>query len=154
MSRAEQVLVDRPVPSGSGRQAIRSEDGFTMIEALMSIFILTLIALSLGQLVGIGMLSNKTAADLTQATNLSGTKLEQLRNSDYELLAAGGALDEDVDNYNDSIDTNGDGTADFHRRWSVVDQTGGKTVQVRTVALKDSIGPAKAATMATVVGER
>ncbi len=144
----------RPVPPGSVRRATGPENGFTLVEALISIFILTLVALSLGQLLGVGMLSDKAAGDTTQATTLAGAKLEELRNGDYGDLIAGGSLHNDLDNYSDSVDANSDGNDDYRRRWSIADQDGGKTVVVRTTALQDSIGPAKSVTMATVVGER
>jgi len=154
MQRNARALLSRNDLLAAVTGAPGSEAGFTLIEALMSIFILTLLALSLGQLVGVGMLANKTAADMTQATALAGAKLEELRNGDYNDLVAGGSLDADVVGYNDTIDNNADGNDDYRRRWQVADQPGGKTVEVRTIALRDGIGPAKAATVATVVGNR
>lgn len=135
--------------------ALRSPDarGFSLVEAVVAIFILTIVALSLGQVVGMGVLSNRVAEDLTQATALASTKLEALRASDYDGLVAGGSLDEDLDGYADSPDVDGDGTADFTRRWSIADQTGGKILQVRVLATLSAIGPAKSATVATVMAD-
>lgn len=128
--------------------------GFSLIEALVATFILTLVALSLAQLIGIGMLSNKTALDLTQATSLSGAKLEQLRNGDYFSLVAGGSLATSTVGYFDQVDADGDGTNDYVRRWSITDQPGGKLVQVQVTSNTAAIGPVKSATMATVVASR
>lgn len=139
-----------PVPlPGGGRQG-----GFSLIEALVALFILTIIALGLGQVIGLGMLSNKAADDLTQATTLSADKLEELRASEYWALTAGGSLDTAEEGYSDSPDIDGDGTAEFERRWQITEQTGGKRLEVRTLSLNNTIGNGRQATIATVVAER
>jgi len=130
------------------------ERGFSLVEALVTIFIVTLIALSLGQLIGMGMLSNKTALDLTQATSLSSEKLEQLRNGEYASLTAGGSLDDDQAGYFDQVDADGDGVSDYVRRWQISDQPGSKLIEVRATSTVAAIGPPKTATMATVIGQR
>lgn len=135
---------------GSGEKSA----GFSLVEALVATFILTLVALSLAQLIGIGMLSNKTALDLTQATSLSGAKLEQLRSGDYSSLVAGGSLVTSNVGYFDLVDADGDGNSDYVRRWSITDQPGGKLIQVQVTSNTAAIGPAKSATMATVVASR
>lgn len=130
------------------------QDGFTLVEALVTLFLLTLIALSMGQLVGVGMMSNEAAEDLTVATTLSTAKIEQLRNTDYVELIAGGSLDSDQATYFDRVDDNDDGANDYSRRWQITDQVGGKLVAVQVVALLPVLGPAKSTTLATVVAER
>ena len=132
----------------------RHEDGLSLVEALVAIFVLTMVATSLGQMIGLGMMSNKNARDLTTATSLSTSKLEELRSGDYVNLVAGGDLASDASGYFEMLDVDDDGTNDFNRRWRVTDQTGGKTVEVRVIGLTDSIGPVREATMATVVSER
>lgn len=140
----------RPVSAPCGtRQA-----GFSLVEALVALFILTIIALGLGQVIGLGMLSNKAADDLTQATTLSADKLEELRASEYWALTQGGSLDSAANGYSDSPDLDGDGTAEFDRRWRITEQTGGKLIEVRTLSLNNTIGNGRQATMATVVAER
>ena len=128
--------------------------GVSLVEALVATFILTVVALSLAQLIGIGMLSNKTALDLTQATSLSGAKLEQLRSGEYSSLVAGGSLVASNVGYFDLVDADGDGNSDYVRRWSITDQPGGKLVQVQVTSNTAAIGPSKSATMATVVAIR
>lgn len=130
------------------------QDGFTLVEALVTLFLLTLIALSVGQLVGVGLMSNEAAEHLTVATTLSNSKIEQLRNTDYVELIAGGSLDSDQATYFDFVDDNDDGANDYSRRWQITDQVGGKLVAVQVVALPPVLGPAKSTTLATVIAER
>lgn len=131
-----------------------SEGGFTLIEALVTLFILTIVSLSMAQMIGMGLMVDANSEDLTSATALSSNKLEELRSGDYDNLTAGGDLTSDTAGYFDSPDLNGDGRADFTRRWVIADQPGGKSIQVRVIAVLDIVGPAREATMATVVAER
>ncbi len=133
---------------------MRDAAGFSLVEALVAVFILTLIALSMAQLIGLGILADRTSDSVTEATTLSTRKLEQLRNQDYDLLVAGGDVDKNVKDYWDTVDTNGDGNADYTRRWRITDQGGGKLIEVRVVANVAAIGPAKDALMATIVADR
>ena len=133
---------------------MRAEGGFTLIEALVALFILTILSLSMAQMIGMGLMADANSEDLTSATTLSSNKLEELRNSDYDALTAGGDLTSDSTGYSDAPDLDGDGNADFTRRWVIVDQTGGKSIQVRAIANMDILGPEREATMATVVAER
>ena len=133
---------------------MRDAAGFSLVEALVAVFILTLIALSMAQLIGLGILADRTSDSVTEATTLSTRKLEQLRNQDYDLLVAGGDVDNNVKDYWDTVDTNGDGNADYTRRWRITDQGGGKLIEVRVVANVAAIGPAKDALMATIVADR
>ncbi len=133
---------------------MRDVDGFSLVEALVAVFILTMVSLSLAQMIGLGMLTDKSATDLTTATALSADKIEELRVSDYSGLIAGGALDSNSSGYFDTTDVDTDGTDDFTRRWQITDQTGGKTLEVKVIALIEGLGPVREATMATVVAER
>jgi prepilin-type N-terminal cleavage/methylation domain-containing protein len=143
-----------PLPRLRALPDVGEQGGFSLIEALVALFILTIIALGLGQVIGLGMLSNQAADDLTQATTLSADKLEELRASEYWALDEGGSLDTAREGYSDSPDIDGDGTAEFERRWQITDQTGGKRLEVRTLSLNNTIGNGRQATIATVVAER
>lgn len=133
---------------------MRDVEGFSLVEALVAVFILTVVSLSLAQMIGLGMLSDKSSTDLTGATVLSTDKIEELRGSDYVLLFQGGSLDSDSSGYFDTADVDNDGTIDFTRRWKIIDQAGGKTLEVRVIAMVEGLGPVREATMATVVAER
>jgi len=149
LARRPDPAIDCPKSAAS-----HGERGFSLVEALVAIFILTIIALGLGQVIGLGMLSNQAADDLTQATSLAADKLEEMRSSEYWALAAGGSLDDSSSGYSDSPDLDGDGVAEFERRWRVTLQTGGKLIEVRTISLNNTIGNGRQATMATLVAER
>ncbi len=131
-----------------------AEGGFTLVEALVALFILTIVSLSMAQMIGMGLLVDANSEDLTSATTLSANKLEELRNGDYASLTAGGDLAGNATGYFDTPDLDGNGIADFTRRWMVTDQPGGKSIQVRVIANQDKLGPERDATMATVVAER
>jgi len=133
---------------------VSGEEGFTFIEALVALFILTIVSLSMAQMIGMGMLVDANSERLTSATALSANKLEELRNGDYDALTAGGDLTSDSESYYDTPDVDGDGTADFTRRWAIADQDGGKSIQVRVIATQENQGPQREATMATVVADR
>ncbi len=133
---------------------MRDVEGFSLVEALVAVFILTVVSLSLAQMIGLGMLSDKSSTDLTGATVLSTDKIEELRGSDYVSLFQGGSLDSDSSGYFDTADVDNDGTIDFTRRWKIIDQAGGKTLEVRVIAMVEGLGPVREATMATVVAER
>jgi type II secretory pathway pseudopilin PulG len=133
---------------------LRGEGGFTFIEALVALFILTIVSLSMAQMIGMGILAGANSASLTSATTLSANKLEELRNGDYDSLTAGGDLTADAVAYYDTPDIDGDGVADYTRRWAIADQNGGKSIQVRVIATLDHSGPQREATMATVVAKR
>lgn len=137
----------------AGTPAPGGQDGFSMIEALVAIFILTLLALSLGQVLGMGIATNASSDEITHATALATTKLEELRSGDYDALVDGGALDEDIDDYWDAIDEDSDGLTDYTRRWQISDQGGGKLIQVQAASAARGIGIAKVATMATIVAD-
>lgn len=133
---------------------MRDVDGFSLVEALVAVFILTMVSLSLAQMIGLGMLSDKSSTDLTGATALSTDKIEELRGGDYSALFEGGSLDSNSSGYFDTTDIDSDGVVDFTRRWKITDQTGGKTLEVTVIAMVEGLGPVREATMATVVAER
>ena len=132
----------------------RLEHGFSIVEALVAIAILSLVATALGQTVGFGLAANQSADDMTHATVLAADKLEELRAGDYFLLVSGGSLDDGIDGYSDAPDVNGDGNPDFLRRWQIADQPGGKLIQVWASSQLEIMGPGKQATMASLVAER
>lgn len=131
-----------------------SAEGFTFVEAIIALFILTLVSLTMAQMIGMGMLAEANSEGLTSVTTLAGNKIEELRNGGYSALSAGGDLDSNVSGYFETLDADGDGVDDFTRRWSIADQTGGKVLQVRVVSNLETIGEPREATMATVVAER
>ena len=86
------------------------EGGFSLIEALVALFILTIVSLSMAQMIGMGLMVDASSEDLTSATTLSANKLEELRTGNYDNLTAGGDLTSDSAAYSDPPDLAGDGS--------------------------------------------
>ena len=141
-------------PAGRLGPTARASDGFSLIEAMVAMTVLTIVVLGLAQVVGVGIVSDKASYDVTVATAEAAAKLEELRSSEFWALMPGGSLDSDVAGYSDNIDTNTDGAADFGRRWQIANILGGKQLEVRVTSYLTSVGPPKSASMSTVVAER
>lgn len=131
-----------------------SHTGTSLVEALVSIFLLGLILLSLAQLIVTTVGVHAAAADITGATSLAEHKLEELRNTEYDNLTPGGDLAADVAGFFDQRDVDGDGTVEFQRRWQVTDNGDDtKTIQVFVEALVDVAGPEKSSTVIALVAQ-
>jgi hypothetical protein len=117
-------------------------------------FILTIVSLSMAQMIGLGVLADANSDHLTSATALAANKLEELRNSDFDSITAGGSLASDETGFFESLDVDANGNADYTRRWAVTDQNGGKLLEVVVIASADAFGGQRQATAATVVADR
>lgn len=141
----------------SGRAAHpgpRPDAGFTLVETLVALFVVTLIFLVIADLVTYGLYVHRAAEDMTVAAALSSEKMEELRATDYGTLAAGGSVASDQAGFSDTPDVDGDGTGDFLRRWEVTDQGDFKRIRVRTIATLDAIGGPKDSLLVAVVARR
>ena len=146
----------------SSRASSRAEDspakpnsaGFLLVEVLVALFLASLIFLVLAALISFAVFTAKTSDNLTGATALAATKVEELRITDYDNLAAGGSTAADVDGFFDDSDVNEDGFNDFHRRWEIVDQGTTKLIKVYVSSELDMVGMPKDAAMALVVAEK
>lgn len=127
--------------------------GFSLVEALVALFMIGLLLLGIAQMMGTSLQLQKASEDLVGATALAEHKLEELRNEDYVTLAAGGSLGADSVGYFDSPDVDGDGNAEFNRRWQITDLGPGKIVRVRVMSLLGALGPAKDSTLMTLVAQ-
>lgn len=128
-----------------------AESGTSLVEALVSIFLLGLLLLSLAQLIVTTVAIHGAAADITGATSLAEHKLEELRNIEYDDLGPGGSVAADVAGFSDQRDVDDDGTVEFRRRWEITDNGDTKTVQVFVEALVDVAGPEKTSTVVALV---
>lgn len=127
------------------------EAGFTLVEALVALFIVTMILLSIAQLMTYGLYVHETAADLTETTALAQEKLEQLRNLSYKSLVPGGSIDVNSAGFFDSSDIDGNGIVDYTRRWEITDLGDRKQIRVRVIAALNLTGGPKEATFAALV---
>jgi len=145
-SRASSRVADSPTnPNGAG---------FLLLEVLVALFIASLIFLVLAGLISFAVFVAKTSDNLTGATSLAATKVEELRSTSYDNLAAGGSTTADVAGFFDEPDVNADGFNDFHRRWQVVDQGTTKRITVYVFSELEMVGMPKDAAMTLVVAEK
>jgi len=80
-------------PPSRSQRVRQSEGGFTLIEVLVAIVILSIGLLGMASLT-IGIIKgNKLSNDLTTATTLAQDKMEQIRNSGYSALPSSDTTD-------------------------------------------------------------
>jgi hypothetical protein len=128
-----------------------SESGVTLVEALVAMFVTTLILLTIAELMVTGLYVHRSATDVTETTALAQERLEQLRNTGYDLLTPGGSIAVNAAGFSETIDLDGDGVDDYARRWQVIDLGDRKEIRVRTISLLLTIGPPKEATLHLIV---
>lgn len=125
--------------------------GFSLIEALITIFVMGIMLLGIAQLIGVSVHLKKASEDVTSATVLAEQKLEELKNVEFDTLAAGGSVNVDLAGFFDTPDVDGDGAADYTRRWEVQDLGTGKVTRVRVVSQLASYGPAKESNLSALI---
>lgn len=133
---------------------VRPDAGFTLVEALVAMFVTTLILLTIAELLVTGLYVHRSASDVTETTALAQERLEELRNTPYHLLVSGGSIAVNSAGFSENLDINGDGNNDYSRRWQVVDLGDRKEIRVRAVSLLLAMGPPKEATLHLVVAPR
>ncbi len=132
----------------------RIEAGFSLIEVLVALFIAGLVFLMMAQLLGVGVEASRAASDTTKAAALASDRMEELTQSAYEDLVAGGDINADVGGFSENLDTDADGVDDYVRRWEITDLGSSMRIRVRVIALLDVIGPPKEATFVTLKASR
>ncbi len=130
---------------------LRDQRGFSLIEALVSIFLMSIVLLGVAQLIGVSIHLQRASEDLTSATVLAEQKLEELKNVDFNGLVPGGSINGDLPGYFDMPDVDNDGITDYTRRWEILDLGAGKLLRVRVISLLAADGPAKDSMMAVLV---
>lgn len=131
-----------------------SERGFTLVEVMVALVLVTVLMLSVAQLMAVGVYVNKAAGDVTQATALAGEKIEELKYLPFNNITAGGDLNNDVNGFFDQPDVEGDGRIDYTRRWEVTELAYSKEIEVRVIGQIDASGPVKETTVGIVVARR
>ena len=133
----------RREPSLPSLRPAPCEAGFTLVEALVAMFVTTLILLTIAELMITGLYVHRSATDLTETTAFSSERLEQLRNTRYDLLLPGGSIAVNAAGFWENLDVDGDGVDDYARRWEILDLGDRKEIRVRTMALQSFMGPPK-----------
>lgn len=127
------------------------EQGISVLEALITLFIMTVIALSVGRMLGVGVVVNRASEDVTTTTALAEQKMEELRSMEYATIPVGGSLELDVTGFFDELDANGDTTPDYRRRWRVTDSGVSKTIELYVCSELQAIGDPKETSLAYLV---
>lgn len=128
-----------------------AEHGVSILESLISLFFMTVIALSVARMIGVGVVVNRASEDVTVTTSLAEQKMEELRSMEYASIQVGGSLTVDSTGFFDEIDTTGDARPDYRRRWQVTDSGVSKTIRVYAVSEMEAIGDAKETSLAYLV---
>ncbi len=143
----------RHVPAGGPRMEppAVAATGMSVVEALVSLFIMTVLALAVARMIGVGVVLNRASEDVTTTTALAERKMEELRSLDYAAIPTGGSLAFDDTGFFDAHDTDGDNRVDYRRRWRVTDSGVSKTIEVYVVSEMEAIGDPKETTLAYMV---
>ena len=131
-----------------------NERGMSLIEALVSLLILTSVLLAMAQLIGLGVHVNRASSDITTITALAERRLEQLQSIDYAAIPVGGSVLSDSPGFFDLLDADGDGVPDYTRRWLVTDSGSSKMIRVRVLSRLQVFGPSREATIALMVAQQ
>jgi prepilin-type N-terminal cleavage/methylation domain-containing protein len=116
-----------------------NDRGFTIIEVLVAMVILTVALVSMAELMAITLRMQQLGRNQTTATRLAQDKIDELmsRNFTFAELAVGGSLTADVANHFDVPGTGAavnttQGNRQYTRRWLVEAMNFGDTVSVTT----------------------
>ena len=125
--------------------------GFSLIEVLITLVLATVVFLGIAQTIGVSVAANRAATDYALATDFATQRLEELTQLDYDLLVPGGSVAGDIGGYSDTIDSDGDGTVDYQRRWEIADLGASRRIRVRVEAVLAAFGPQKTVNLVTLV---
>ena len=111
--------------------------GFTLIEALLAMVILTFGLIAITNLLVVAASSNSAGNQSSAATALASQQLELLKAQTYTTLAPGGSLtaDQSAGGVPYFRDDDIDGVGRFHTRWAIVQIAGDQQtrfIHVRT----------------------
>lgn len=123
------------------------ENGFTLVEVLMALFLIGIGVLAAAPMFMYAMQGNATGADFGSVGAIAVERMEQLRAAPFVTLTAGGSLSADVTGYFDA------GNPDYTVRWTITDNVNpvkSKTITVRAVAERQVIGARKDVILTTM----
>ncbi|MEO7135672.1 MAG: prepilin-type N-terminal cleavage/methylation domain-containing protein [Vicinamibacterales bacterium] len=107
------------------------EHGFTLIEVLIAMVILTVALVSIAELMAITLRMQMMGRNETAAVRLAQSKIDELVAVDFAgaNVAVGGSLTADVDGYNDEA------APGYKRRWTIAAITAEDRVRTLTVRI-------------------
>jgi prepilin-type N-terminal cleavage/methylation domain-containing protein len=131
------------------RNPKQGERGFSLIEVMVAIVILTVGLLSLAQMMVIATNSNSLSGRMTSCAALAKEQLERLKAAPFytvpqtrtrnPLLTAGGDVDNTVANYSQLYDVDGlptNGAALFEVRWRITDVNPGLPLEMVRIEMR------------------
>lgn len=127
----------------------RSERGFSLVEVLVALFLITIGVLAAAPMFIYATQGNAVGADFGSGGALGVERMELLRSQPYSALAAGGGLTSDVTGYFDTSDPG------YRVRWQITDNVSPantKTIEVRVIANRQVVGNAKSVTLTSIRG--
>jgi prepilin-type N-terminal cleavage/methylation domain-containing protein len=126
------------------------EEGFTLVETLVALFLLAIGLLGIAPLFVLGTRGVASSADMGTVGARATERLEVLRATGFASLAAGGSLTTNVAGYYDAT------RPDVTVRWTVANNATPatlKTIVVRAVATRRVMGLQKEITVSTRRGQ-
>ena len=123
-------------------------DGFSLIETLLAMFLLSLALLFVAPLFVYARKATAASGDIGSTGAIAVRRMELLRQTPFLGLTAGGSLTNDVAGFFDNS------TAGYGVRWLVTDDANPaviKTIQVRVVSTRAVLGVAKVVTLSAVM---
>lgn len=137
--------------STTNRTAAGSQAGFTLVEALIAMVVLSFGLIAVTNLMLVAATSNGVANQSSAATSVASQQLEQLKACTFTdpQLIAGGDLQNDVANF--SSDTDVPGVGRIHTRWQITDvDATTKYIVVRSEGTGALAGPRSRAQFTTL----
>jgi prepilin-type N-terminal cleavage/methylation domain-containing protein len=125
-----------------------SSRGFSLIEVLVALFLLQLAILALAPLFIFASQATASSGDMGAVGAVAVEQMELLRQTDFDLLAAGGSLTSDVTGFSDTTDP------DVILRWEITDDATPptlKTIEVRAISTQAVLGLPKEITLTNMV---
>jgi len=124
-----------------------SAAGFTLLEVLFALLLISIGVLAAAPMFLFAMRGNTVGADFGVVGAVAVQQLEELRAVEYDSLVAGGNLDVNETGYCDTSDP------DYVVRWQIVENVSPvdtKTIQLRSIALREVVGQRKEVTITTL----
>ena len=131
------------------RARARGERGFSLIEVLVALFVISLGVLAAAPMFIYAMKGNAAGADFGSVGAIAVERMEILRSRTFGSLTAGGNLTTSVTNYSDLTDP------EYIVRWRIEDNASPatrKTITVRAIAVRRVVGQRKEITVTTLRG--
>ena len=127
----------------------RRDGGFSLVEVLLAMALMFVGLMAAAPLFVFAMKETAAGADLGTVGAAAVDRMELLRANDFYSLAAGGSLSSNVSGYSDTS------SSQFTVRWVIADNATPatmKTISVRAVASRQTIGLAKEVTLVSLRG--